>query len=289
MVHDVGNVRIAPLGRPGVEQAVAWADAEGWNPGVDDVEPFLAADPDGFLGGWVDTALAVTIAAVRYGPGFGFLGLYIATPAHRGHGLAYPVWGAARAHLADCAVVGLDAVLEQESTYARDGFATAHGTTRHALASTDGVTTTDAPLVDAREVPLEDLVAYEVDGRMFPARRAAFLAAWVAMPSAVSRALVDADGRVRGWGLRRQCRQGHKVGPLFADDPGAADAIWRSLVAGADGPVFLDVPDPGAEGRLLVERYAMRPVFSTRRMYLDGRAPDLALDRVYGVTTLELG
>ena len=29
--------------------AIAWAGAEGWNPGVDDAERFLAADPDAFL------------------------------------------------------------------------------------------------------------------------------------------------------------------------------------------------------------------------------------------------
>jgi hypothetical protein len=28
--------------------AISWADAEGWNPGLDDAERFLAADPDSF-------------------------------------------------------------------------------------------------------------------------------------------------------------------------------------------------------------------------------------------------
>jgi hypothetical protein len=39
----------------------------------------------------------------------------------------------------------------------------------------------------------------------------------------------------------------------------------------------------------MVVRDGMAPVFSTRRMYAGGPAPDLALDRVFGVTTLELG
>ncbi len=144
-------------------------------------------------------------------------------------------------------------------------------------------------LVDARTVPVDALADYEVDGRMFPTRRDRFLATWLAMPSAVARARVDPDGRVRGWGLRRRCRDGHKVGPLFADDAVTADVIFRALVADADGPVFLDVPDPNTDGVALVARYAMEPVFSTRRMYANGPAPDLALDRVFGNTTLELG
>jgi hypothetical protein len=32
-----------------VEQLVAWAADEGWNPGLDDAESFRAVDPAGFL------------------------------------------------------------------------------------------------------------------------------------------------------------------------------------------------------------------------------------------------
>ena len=275
---------IERLDRAGVERAVAWAGAEGWNPGVDDLDPFLAADPDGYFGARVDGQLAVTLSAIRYGTDFGFLGLYIAAPELRGHGLAYPVWRAAREYLAG-RIVGLDAVVEQESTYARDGFVTASGTTRYALDESTGITAPANATVDARSLTLDTVVAYE--RALVPAERSRFLAAWLAMPSALARAVVDGD-RLVGWGLRRRCLVGHKVGPLFADDADVADALWRTLVTDVEGPVFLDVPDPNAVGRALAARSGMAAVFSTRRMY-DGPAPDLALDRVFGVTTLELG
>lgn len=289
----MGEVRIGRLDRAGLATAIAWAADEGWNPGVDDLEPFFAADPEGYFGGWVDGELAVTVSAVRYDATFAFGGFYIASPAHRGHGVAYPVSRAARASVADCRVIGLDAVLEQEATYARDGFVTAYGTTRYVLASGAGAGVRErgagaVPLVDARTVPVEVLAAYEVDRRVFPTRRDRFLASWLAMPSAVAYARVD-DGRVLGWGLRRRCREGGKVGPLFADDAHTADALWAALVGDADGPVFLDVPDPNVAGRALADRCGMVPVFSTRRMYAGGPAPDLALGSVFGVTTLELG
>jgi len=288
----MSEVRIGRLDRDGLATAVEWAAAEGWNPGVDDLEPFYAADPDGYFGGWVDGELAATVSAVRYDGSFAFGGFYIASPAHRGHGIAYQVSRAAREYVADCAVVGLDGVLEQEATYASDGFVTAYGTTRYlwSPATTDASpATVGADLVDARTVPIDVLAAYEVAGRMFPTRRDRFLTSWLAMPSAVARARVDGDGRVQGWGLRRRCLDGHKIGPLFAADAATADGIFRALVADADGPVLLDVPDPNADGRALVARHAMAPVFSTRRMYAGGPAPDLALERVFGVTTLELG
>ena len=130
----MSDVRIGHLDQAGLATAIEWAAAEGWNPGVDDLEPFFAADPDGYFGGWVDGELAVTVSVVRYDDTFAFGGFYIASPTHRGHGVAYEVSRAAREYVADCAVVGLDGVLEQEATYARDGFVTAFGTTRYALA-----------------------------------------------------------------------------------------------------------------------------------------------------------
>ena len=107
------------------------------------------------------------------------------------------------------------------------------------------------------------------------------------MPESVSQAVVDGD-RLLGWGLRRACIEGHKIGPLFADSPDVADALLRALARDADGPLFVDVPEPNSEARALAARHGMTPVFSTVRMY-DGAAPALDLDRVFGVTTLELG
>jgi Acetyltransferase (GNAT) domain len=182
-------------------------------------------------------------------------------------------------------IVGLDAVAEQERTYARDGFAADHRTTRHMLASTSGVPPANRPMVDARDLPLETLVAY--DQRVFPSTRSEFLAAWIAMPGVASVAVVDGD-QVLGWAVRRPCIQGHKVGPLFADNPAIADDLLCALAAGVTGPLYLDVPDPNAAGRALAARHGMTPVFSTVRMY-DGPPPSLDLDRVFGVTTLELG
>ena len=49
---------------------------------------------------------------------------------------------------------------------------------------------------------------------------------------------------------------------------------------------------PGASiheaARLLVERHGMTPVFETARMYT-GTAPTLPLERIFGVTSFELG
>jgi hypothetical protein len=107
------------------------------------------------------------------------------------------------------------------------------------------------------------------------------------MPGVASLAVVDGD-QILGWALRRPCLQGHKVGPLFANDRDIADELLRALSAGVAGPLYLDIPDSNTAGRALAARHNMTPVFTTVRMY-DGPPPELDLDRIFGVTTLELG
>ncbi len=82
----MSEVVIRTLDLPEIETLVGWAKAEGWNPGLADAAPFQAADPEGFIGCFVDGVMAAGISAVRYGPAFGFIGLYIAHPDFRGRG-----------------------------------------------------------------------------------------------------------------------------------------------------------------------------------------------------------
>jgi hypothetical protein len=64
--------------------ALEWAAAEGWNPGLHDAHCFYTVDPEGFVLGERNGVPIGCVAAVRYGPGFGFLGLYIVKAEHRG-------------------------------------------------------------------------------------------------------------------------------------------------------------------------------------------------------------
>jgi hypothetical protein len=282
-VSLVARVDIERMTRDDVGLALEWAAGEGWNPGLRDADAFFAADPEGFFVLKIDRRPVASVSAIRYGQHFGFLGLYITSPEMRGSGYGLAVWRAAREHLAG-RVVGLDAVVEQETTYARDGFVSDYRTTRHVLESTNR-----APrprrMVDARELPLETLLTYERE--LFPAERARFVAAWLAMPGAMSRAVIDGD-QLLGWALRRPCADGYKIGPLFADDPEIAEDLLRVLAADAAGPLYLDIPDPNRAGHVLAARHDMKPVFTTIRMY-DGSPPRLDHDRIFGVTTLELG
>ena len=97
------------------------------------------------------------------------------------------------------------------------------------------------------------------------------------------------DGRLAGWGVIRPCRIGFKIGPLVADDRASAEAVLSALIAKVGGgEIFLDVPGVNREAVALAQDFGLAPVFETARMYT-GAIPPLRLERVFGVTSFELG
>jgi hypothetical protein len=86
----------------------------------------------------------------------------------------------------------------------------------------------------------------------------------------------------------RPCRKGRKIGPLVAEDRAAAETLFSALVGAEGGEVFLDVPQPNREAVALARSHGLAPVFETARMYT-GALPPLAVERVFGVTSFELG
>jgi GNAT superfamily N-acetyltransferase len=285
----IPGVNIRVMTAVDLTTALGWAKAESWNPGHHDRTCFQAADPGGFLMAFVDGRPAASISVVRYGPKHGFLGLYIAAPAFRGRGIGWQLWQRGMAHL-EGRVVGLDGVVAQQANYAKSGFAMAHRNIRF-----QGVPVLErfAQGSSARGIGevtaisgllMPAAIAY--DRTCFGAARDSFIAPWLAAHTA--RVLVR-DGRVAGYGVIRPCASGHKIGPLFADDETAAEVLFQALVETVPGSsITLDCPEPNKAACELAQRHGLQPVFETARMYR-GPDPMLPLDRIFGITTFELG
>ena len=264
--------------------AMDWAANEGWNPGLADAACFACVDPEGFLIAELDGAPVATVSCVNYGARFSFLGFYIVRPDLRGRGYGLRIWNAAIAH-AGPRVIGLDGVVAQQQNYKRSGFELAHANIRYG-GTIAAPAAPQAGTVALSEIPLAAVAAY--DASVFPAPRTAFLRAWIGSPGHSGRALMR-DGALAGWGVIRPCRNGHKVGPLVADDRAAAELVLSALLAGVDGgEIFLDVPAINRDAVALAQDLGLAPVFETARMYT-GAIPPLRLERVFGVTTFELG
>ena len=227
---------------------------------------------------------AATISNVNYSDDFAFLGFYIVRPDLRGRGHGIAIWHAAIAH-AGRRVIGLDGVIAQQNNYRKSGFTLAHRNIRFG-----GAVAAAAPapvgVVRLADVPLAAIEAD--DTTVFPAPRPAFWRAWIGAPGHRGRALLR-DGRLAAWGVIRPARQGWKIGPLVADDRAGAEIVLDALLADAGGgEIFLDVPEPNHAAVALAQGRGLAPVFETARMYTGAVRP-LRLDRVFGVTTFELG
>ncbi|WP_105968045.1 GNAT family N-acetyltransferase [Streptomyces geranii] len=287
--EDLVVTRATPEDWPVV---TGWAADEGWNPGLSDTAGFFAQDPEGFfvgrLGGF-DGEPVSAISVVNYGDAYAFLGFYLVRPDLRGRGYGLTTWQTALAH-AGTRTVGLDGVVAQQDNYRRSGFAPAHRTLRF---------TGTAPAADVparvRPVRQEDLAAIAAyDTLCTPADRPRFLAYWLTAPghrAFVCEAADDGSGNrsVTGYGVVRPGHDAPRIGPLFADTPDDARALFAALTGDAAGTeVAIDVPEPNTAAVALVAEAGFTPSFETARMYT-GPVREFARERVFGVTTLELG
>ncbi|RXG84575.1 GNAT family N-acetyltransferase [Bradyrhizobium zhanjiangense] len=280
----MSDLQIRNLRPEEIAVAIDWAAAEGWNPGLADAACFAIPDAQGFLVGEIDGEPVATVSCVNYDDRFAFLGFYIVRADFRGSGHGLRIWNAAIAH-AGARVIGLDGVVAQQDNYRRSGFQLAYANIRYG-----GIVT--APPKPPAEVVALDKIPFALveadDATVFPAPRSAFLRAWINTSGHVGRALLR-DGKLAAWGVIRPCRTGHKIGPLVAHDRAAAEAIVQALLSNADGgEVFLDVPAVNREAIALAGELGLKPVFETARMYT-GPIPPLRIDRVFGVTSFELG
>ncbi|MDB9529133.1 GNAT family N-acetyltransferase [Oscillatoria sp. CS-180] len=270
-----------------LEKAIAWAADEGWNPGLRDAHCFYVADPDGFLMGFLDGEPIASISAVKYGAEFGFIGFYIVKPEFRGQGYGWQIWQAALQSLKG-RIIGLDGVVAQQSNYLKSGFKLAYRNIRYVGTrgqnSTANVSSRVIPLAS---YPVEAVIAY--DRAFFIGDRAQFIHDWLAQPEHYAIGLLHQD-KLAGYGVLRPCRQGYKIGPLFADTPDFAEDIFQTLKAQipTGDSFYLDVPEVNTAAVMLARRHHLKSMFETARMYMP-QIPELPTERIFGVTTFELG
>jgi ribosomal protein S18 acetylase RimI-like enzyme len=287
------NFTIRPMKRSELDLVINWAAVEGWNPGIYDAECFYQADQCGFFVGELNNQIVASISAVAYSPHFAFIGFYIVKPQFRGQGFGMKIWKAAMSYLGTERNVCLDGAIAQQHNYQKSGFQIAYRHLRYEAVG-GGVTPDDIVpdgiiqngIVELKTLPFAQLVAY--DQKLFPAERNQFLQLWIQQPNSKALGVVR-NGDLVGYGVIRQSHTGFRIGPLNADNEQIAEQLLVALLAFvSDAPVFLDVPDTNPEAMKLAQRYGMKPVSETARMY-NKEIPNLPINRVFAVTSVEVG
>lgn len=257
------------------------ARQEGWNPGLEDALAFQVADPYGFYIETLNDKPIACISLVEYPNNYAFLGLYIVLPEFRGKGYGKHLWDyVIKRH--GHKNIALDGVLAQQDNYARSGFQLAHHNKRW---SSERIIEAEAAGIDGRSISFEKI--YQYVQQFFPTNPG-FVATWIRLPTHQSRVFIE-NNQVKAFGVIRQCYEGYKIGPLYADNEIYAQKVLLSLhQAISEGPIFWDIPDQNLAGMALAKQYNMKPVFETVRMYTKA-PPTLDLSKVYGIATLEIG
>lgn len=280
------SYQIRRMSRNDLATAIGWAAREGWNPGLHDLDAFYSTDPEGFYMGWLGDVPVASISCVRYSSSYAFLGFYIVDRLYRGHGLGKAIWFAALEHVKGC-VVGLDGVVAQQENYRNSGFELAWYNVRYKGWGSESETPCPPQLVPLSALPFDALADHE---RAFhPAPRVPFLQAWTRMPQSHALGWWE-DGELRGYGVIRACVDGYKLAPLCADTPAIAEALFEALRARVPKtePIYMDVPECNLQASRLALTQGMEATFPTARMYR-GPAPQVAVSRLYGLTSLEVG
>ena len=279
------KLEIRVMSRKEVDLAIEWAAKEGWNPGFYDAECFYASDPNGFMIGLLNDEPVAIISVVKYGESFGFLGFYIVKPEYRGKGYGIQIWNAGMKYL-NGRNIGLDGVVTQQDNYRKSGFKLAYRNIRYE-SNGGGNFPNDSEIVKLSSLPFETVESY--DKVLFSANRTQFINCWINQPNHNALGIMQ-NGKLAGYGIIRKCRVGYKIGPLFGDTPQLAETLFLALKSGLKPTetVYLDTPELNNAAVALAKRYNMKVVFETARMYTE-EINDIPINKIFGVTTFELG
>jgi len=195
------------------------------------------------------------------------------------------IWNAGLEYLHGCNV-GLDGVAAQQENYKKSGFKLAYRNIRY-----EGVTSNSKPLddntINLAELPFDSISSY--DRPFYPAGRLRFIKAWINQPDSHALGILRNE-RLAAYGVIRQCSNGYKIGPLYADNSELAESLFQSLSSKVKPgqSIYLDVPEVNQDAVALAERFNMKKSFETARMYT-GEKPTLPIGRVFGVLSFEIG
>lgn len=285
---NVNELTFEKLNLNGVKTLATWAKQEGWNTGSHDAEVYFATDPDGFYGFHYKDELIAGGSIVSYNGEFGFMGFFIVKPKYRAHGIGRKLWyhrrDKLRSRLHKNAAIGLDGVVAMQPFYQKGGFEIAFRDVRYEKKGT--AFTIDKHISPIEENDFDTILKY--DQHCFGFSRPQFLKPWLQLPLTKAFKYVE-NGELKGFSIIRKCNTGYKICPLFADNLKVAEALYQACLNAVDGElVYIDIPMSNEAAKALIQKYEATYIFECARMYL-GNPPNVDFNKVFGITTFELG
>jgi len=287
-MKNLENLQFQKLDFEGLQTLVKWAEDEGWNPGPNDAEIYWATDPDGYYGYFHNDKLIAGGSIVSYNKQFRFMGFFIVKPEYRSLGIGRKLWYQRRdtllSRLNDDASVGMDGVIAMQPFYKKGGFEIAFRDERHEKIGEEFII--DQNISPIIKDDFDSILEYDKQG--FGFSRPQFLIPLLKQPD-VKTFKYSNNGKLEGFAIIRKANKGYKICPLFADNSTIAEELYKACLNSVVGkPLYLDIPVINSDAVSLTQKYNTTYVFECARMYY-GKAPNIDINKVLGITTFELG
>lgn len=287
-MDNIDQLQLQKLDFNGLRILLKWAEEEGWNPGPYDADVYWATDPEGFYGYYDKGDLIAGGSIVSYNKEFGFMGFFIVSPKYRYKGIGRKLWYQRRdtllLRLNKGASIGMDGVVAMQPFYQKGGFEIAYRDIRYEKKGMQCKLDKNInPIVDE---DIESIITY--DKKCFGFLRPQFIIPWLKLPKNRTFKYSE-NGQIKGFAIVRKANTGYKICPLFADNENIAKELYKACLNSVIGePLYIDIPAINKGAVALIKEYEAKYIFECARMYY-GKPPKIEVDKVYGVTTFELG
>ncbi|MFD0635408.1 GNAT family N-acetyltransferase [Catenulispora yoronensis] len=227
-LHTPG-LRVQQAGPDAWQIVEKWAAQAGHNPGTGDFHHVWNLDSDGCFIGMLGDQPVSAISVINYNNGYTHLGSHLTAIKDPGAGIRLDTMRVAIQHAGDH-TIGVDATTQDFNFYQLAGFIPAWRTIRFtgpvpAEPPMHDHSCTNITIPDMREMAILD--AECVLDTM--AGRYQFALAIATAPDRHTLVATDRTARLRGYGVLRPAHHGYRIGPLYAQDPRAATALFDAL------------------------------------------------------------
>ena len=206
-----------------------------------------------------------TVATIRYGAEFGWIGMLLVHPDLQGRGVGPVLLGHGTSELADVSSIRLDATPAGHILYRKHGFVDEFPLRRMEATSVIIDGSRDVSIEPLKRAGLLDVMAF--DRQAFGAPRDDVLA-WMLEGAPEYGFITRRSGQVAGYVLGRHGYEFDHLGPIVTADPSLAVELARACLAVSPGTAFvIDSASDADEWRSFLERAGFHEQRPYIRMY----------------------